>query len=57
MNSHAMLIASAGWMAGIPGAASGRRHSIKMARATNASSTIKVMAGGSVFRNDSESSW
>jgi hypothetical protein len=57
MNSQAMLMARAGWMAGIPGVASGRRHSISAARAMNPSSTTSVMAGGSVCRNEPEISW
>jgi hypothetical protein len=57
MNSQATLIARAGWTAGIPGSASGRRQSIKAASAMNARSTASVMAGGSAFRNEWENSW
>ena len=57
MNSQAMLIARAGWMAGIPAVASGRRHSIATARAMNASSATNVIAAGSEFRNESENTW
>jgi hypothetical protein len=57
MNSQATLMARAGWTAGIPGTASGRRQSIRAARAMNARSTASVIAGGSAVRNEWENSW
>jgi hypothetical protein len=57
MNSQAMLMASAGWMAGIPGIVSGRRHSITAARAKNATPTRADVNGGSWCRNVAEISW
>jgi hypothetical protein len=47
MNSQARLIASAGWIAGIPGTASGRRHSISAARTRNPMPTSADVVGGS----------
>jgi hypothetical protein len=57
MNSQATLIARAGWTAGISGSVSGRRQTIKAARAMNARSTARVIAGGSAVRNEWENSW
>ena len=57
MNSQAMLMASAGWMAGIPGIVSGRRHSITAAKAKNATPTRADVNGGSWCRNVAEISW
>jgi hypothetical protein len=57
MNSQAMLIARAGWIAGRPGTGSGSRHSISATRTPNAISTSRVVAGGSWCRNEAEMSW